>query len=171
MTRATSVFLPRSEFDAFLFAAIGEDGNDMPISVLSALARLDVDPWQEAAKLARLPGEVATKQLASLISALPDGVSTHLDPGTIAARLIALLPRGASSTVPSSVTVPGAGTVTKSRAILYGIILFIVIVLVAEFIIANHQPPAQLGDTHAAASSTVPLTPAPAPDKPAHRSN
>jgi hypothetical protein len=33
----------------------------MPLSVLSALARLDVDPWQEAAKLARLLEETATQ--------------------------------------------------------------------------------------------------------------
>jgi hypothetical protein len=32
-----------SEFDSFLYAPIGEDGNGMPLSVLSALARLDVD--------------------------------------------------------------------------------------------------------------------------------
>jgi heme oxygenase len=33
----------------------------MIVSVLSALARLDVDPWLEAAKLAQLPGETATQ--------------------------------------------------------------------------------------------------------------
>ena len=97
MTRSASVSLLGSEFDDFLFAPIGEDRNGMLLSVLSALARLDVDPWQEAAKLARLPWETATQSLASLIAALPDGPSAHLDPGTIAARLIALLPRRAST--------------------------------------------------------------------------
>jgi hypothetical protein len=38
------------EFENFLFAPIGEDSNGMVLSVLSALARLDIDPWQEAAK-------------------------------------------------------------------------------------------------------------------------
>ena len=51
-----------TEFDDFLFAPIVEDRNDMPLSVLSALARLDIDPWQEADKLARLPGETATQR-------------------------------------------------------------------------------------------------------------
>jgi hypothetical protein len=95
-----------SEFDAFLFAPIGEERNGMLLSVLSALARLDVDPWEEAAKLARLPGEAATQRLASLIAALPDGPSAHHDPGSIAARLIALLPRGAGSNAPSRATLP-----------------------------------------------------------------
>jgi len=80
-----------SEFDDFLFAPIGEDRNGMLLSVLSMLVRLDVDPWQEAAKLARLSTETATQRLASLIGALPDPLSVH--PGLGAApRLIALLP-------------------------------------------------------------------------------
>ena len=65
----------------------------MLVSVLSGLARSDVDPWQEAAKLAQLPGETATKELAALIGALPDRAASYPDPRTIAARLIALLPR------------------------------------------------------------------------------
>jgi hypothetical protein len=37
-----------AEFDNFLYASIGADRNGMPLSVLSALARLDLDPWEEA---------------------------------------------------------------------------------------------------------------------------
>src|SRR5271155_373945 len=94
MTRS-SLSVLGSEFDDFLFAPIGDDRNDMPLSVLSALARLDIDPWLEAAELARLPRETATQRLASSIAALPEGPSAHLEHGTIAARLIALLPRQA----------------------------------------------------------------------------
>ena len=73
-----------SEFDDFLFAPIAEESNGMLLSVISALARLDLDPWQEAIKLAGLPGETATKRLASLlIAALPGGPSAHLDPGRL----------------------------------------------------------------------------------------
>ena len=68
MTHSASVSHLGSEFDDFLFAPIGEDRNGMLLSVLSALARLDVDPWQEAAQLAGLPGETATQRLASLIA-------------------------------------------------------------------------------------------------------
>ena len=86
MTRSASVSVVGSEFDDFLFATIGEDRNGTPLSVLSALARRDVDPWLEAAELARLPGKTSTRRLASLIAALPDGSSARLDTGTIAAR-------------------------------------------------------------------------------------
>jgi len=64
--------LPGAEFNDFLFAPIGEDSNGMLVSVLSGLARLDVDSWQEAEKLAQLPGEIATQRLASLIGSYPD---------------------------------------------------------------------------------------------------
>src|SRR5665213_2233484 len=93
MTRAIPSPLVGSEFDDFLFAPIGEDQNGTLVSVLSGLARSDVDPWLEAAKLAQLPGEAATKELAALIDALPDRAASYPDPRTIAARLIALLPR------------------------------------------------------------------------------
>jgi hypothetical protein len=95
MARCTSISPLGSEFDTFLFAPIGKDRNGMLLSVVSALARLEVDPWQEAGKLAQLPGEAATQRLASLIATLPDGPSAHLDPGTVASHLITLLPRRA----------------------------------------------------------------------------
>ncbi|MGA7451114.1 MAG: hypothetical protein WBW73_07500 [Rhodoplanes sp.] len=84
MTRPALVSVLGSEFDDFLFAPIGEDRNDTPVSVLSALARLDMDPWQEAAELAQLPGETATQRLVSLMAALPDGPLADRDLGTIA---------------------------------------------------------------------------------------
>jgi hypothetical protein len=93
--RVASVFLPRSEFDAFLFAPVGTDANGMTLSVLSVLARTGVDPWDEAADLARLPEAKAIDMLTSLIAALPDSVAAHIDVPTIAARIAALLPRRA----------------------------------------------------------------------------
>ena len=54
------------QFD-FLCAPIGEDRNGTTLSVLSALARLDVDPWSEATSLARMPREAAAERLTALI--------------------------------------------------------------------------------------------------------
>jgi hypothetical protein len=51
MARCTSISPLGSEFDNFLFAPIGNDRNGMVLSVVSALAQLDVDPWQEADEL------------------------------------------------------------------------------------------------------------------------
>jgi hypothetical protein len=39
------------QFDEFLYARIDEGSDTTPLSVLSMLARLDLDPWEEAAKL------------------------------------------------------------------------------------------------------------------------
>ena len=47
MTSAASASYLTREFDDFLFARLNEDSDDMPLSVLSVLARLGVDPWQE----------------------------------------------------------------------------------------------------------------------------
>src|ERR1019366_3539435 len=155
MTRPVWVTSLGSEFDNFLFAPIGDEGNGMLLSVISALARLDLDPWQEATKLARLPGETATKRLASLIAALPDGPSAHRDPGSIAARLILLLPREASSSVISSKMLLGAGDATKLRAGIFKFVVFMVIMLVAQWIAASRQPSVQVDNAYAPASSTV----------------
>jgi hypothetical protein len=111
MKRAGSVFSVGSEFDDFLLAGVGDDHTGMQLSVLSALARLDVDPWEEAAALARLPNDSATQKLAPLLAALPAGPTARADSRTIAARLIPLLPRHASV-----VAAPGAPTPARSAA-------------------------------------------------------
>jgi hypothetical protein len=92
MTPATSVSFFRSEFDDFLYAAIGADRNDNPLSVLSALARLNLDPWQEAAELSELPKGIAAARLRNLIGRLPRRRWAETDLQAIADRLIALLP-------------------------------------------------------------------------------
>jgi hypothetical protein len=155
MTRSALFSVLGREFDDFLFAPIGEDRNDMPLSVLSALARLDIDPWQEAAELARLPRETATRRLASSIAALPDGPSAHPELGTIAGRLIALLPRQADSTIVSQGGLLDVGDATKFRA---GMCMFAVLfafMLAAQWLVASHQTPAQADTTHAPISSAV----------------
>jgi hypothetical protein len=157
MTRSASFSVLASEFDDFLFAPMGENRNGMLLSVLSALARLDVDPWQEAAELARLPGETGTQRLALLIAALPDQPSPHLDPGTIAARLIALLPHRDSPNIPVRDMLVAIGPATDPRAVIYMIFFFYFItsVLGAQSMLASRQPSAQIDDAHASDSRTV----------------
>jgi hypothetical protein len=81
----------RTEFEAFLYSSIDEYNGEMP-SVLSALARQNVDPWEEAAHLAQLPRDSAILRLTPMISSVtsePSAAPSHVT----AARLIALLPR------------------------------------------------------------------------------
>jgi hypothetical protein len=155
-----------SDFDDFLFAPIGEDRNDMPLSMVSALARLDIDPWQEADALARLPRETATQRLASLIAALPDGPSAHLDSGAIAARLIVRLPRRARSNIPSRGTSLSVGAATNRRAIIHIYAILASFTLGIEWIAASLHPPARVDSAHVPASSTVlPQIPSPNSDR------
>ncbi len=81
-----------SRFDPFLYAAVREGADGTPVTVLSILARLDIDPWEEAARLAQLPHEAASRALAGLICGPPRNAATPADSGTVAARLITLLP-------------------------------------------------------------------------------
>jgi hypothetical protein len=157
MTYSASVSRLGSEFDDFLFAPIGEDRNGILLSVLSALARLDIDPWQEAAKLAGLPGATATQRLASLIAELPDEPASHPDPATIAARLIALLPCPASPTDRSRAALRGAEAANHPRAVIYMYVIFMVCALGAQWMAASRQPPAQVGNVQALASTVSPL--------------
>jgi hypothetical protein len=157
MTRSVSALLG-SEFDSFLFAPIGEERNGMLLSVLSALARRDVDPWQEAGKLALLPEETATTQLASFITSLPDGSSIYPDPTAIAARLIALLPRSAASSVSPHKISRGTGAAPNFRSVISLVLInaiFMAVVLGAQSFMVSHQPPSQADKAEARVSSTV----------------
>jgi hypothetical protein len=93
MTPATSVAFFKSEFGDFLYAPVGAEGNDMPVSVLSTLARLNVDPWKEAAELSKLPRELARQRLASLIERLPKAGWAQTNSDAIAGRLVEYLPQ------------------------------------------------------------------------------
>jgi hypothetical protein len=70
--------------EPFLFGTVGVEENGMSLSVLSALARLGLDPWAEAIRLAALRKEDAVAAIARHL-ALADGSG-------VAARLAALLP-------------------------------------------------------------------------------
>jgi hypothetical protein len=99
MRRSATASALGSEFNNFLFAPIDGVSDEMPFCVLSVLARHNVDPWEEAAELARLSTESAIVRLTSVITSVTTGPSTQADPTSNAARLVALLPRSAESPV------------------------------------------------------------------------
>jgi hypothetical protein len=79
-------------YDKFLYAQLGEEANGMQLSVLSALARQNMDPWEIAQKLSVLPREPAVRFLTPLLACVPGDVPEREAPEVIAARLIAMLP-------------------------------------------------------------------------------
>jgi hypothetical protein len=91
-----------ADFERFVYADVATEPNGMELSVLSALSRRGLDPWQEAQRLAQLPSFEAADGLAQILRALPAVQVLRLDVKVIAERLVALLPaRGAVTGRPS----------------------------------------------------------------------
>jgi len=132
MSTAMSPFFRDTAFDPFLFAAIGEAPNGMLLSVQSAIARLDLDPWREAASLSSMPPPAATERLTWLLSSLPSSQLKTPATATVA-RLVGLLPRAAR--VPS--WTPAAASLSKAKVswpAALCVILVLVVIGVAQFI-------------------------------------
>jgi hypothetical protein len=64
----------------------------MQLSVLSALARRNVDPWEEAARLAAMPKAIVGRTLVSTLDSVPGRGWNPSETEVIAARLVQLLP-------------------------------------------------------------------------------
>jgi hypothetical protein len=118
MTHAALSPLIGPEFDEFLCASIGEDRNGTGLSVLSALARLDVDPWKEATSLARMPREAAAMRLTELIEALPLAPASAIPSRMSAANLVALLPKGKALDVRSLDSAFAAGGLRETQVLM-----------------------------------------------------
>lgn len=63
----------------------------MVLTLLSALARQNVDPWQEAADLSKLPRDIAMQRITSRLETLP-GDPSPADRTALVERLMPLLP-------------------------------------------------------------------------------
>jgi hypothetical protein len=144
--------LLNSEFNDFLFAPIGEESNNTVLTVLSALARLGIDPWQESARLAQLSVEKATQRLTSIISGLPNGSWAQSDAGAIAARLVKFLPRKRASESPSR------GTARLSRPVSVRIVMVLAAAVLGGLIFASFS---KLQNPPPAANAPVPTTNSP----------
>jgi hypothetical protein len=160
MARGASGSALGTQFDDFLFASVHDERNG-PLSVLSALARLDVDPWQTAAALAQLPRAAAGQRLASLFAVLPDGPA---DREAIAARLVAFLPTQVDSpaTRPTRSTPIGrqANRRTASLVLIY-VISTLVALGVRGLVEGQHPPPTgPAAQAPAAGSALSPPRPA-----------
>lgn len=86
------------QFEPLLYAVLYEDGDGMPLTVVSAIARSGVDPWREAARIAKMPKSQALVALAGIIP----GRSAD-DAAAIADRLFTLLPPNRASMIAPAV--------------------------------------------------------------------
>jgi hypothetical protein len=120
-----------ADFERFVYADVATEPNGMELSVLSALSRRGLDPWQEAQRLAQLPPFAAADGLAEILRAVPAVQALRLDVKVIAERLVALLPVRATVTAgqfPTKLTatpvqVPGGLTLMMMAAIFGGLLV------------------------------------------------
>jgi hypothetical protein len=147
ITRVIQVPRISADYDAFLFATIGVDPNGNGFSVLSAMARMNLDPWREAASLAALPGKAAARKLASLIAAVPGGPAEPGESDVTATRLVKLLPsqtRSLLPPLPPKKTLLDLKALTQSpqaRYVLFGVIALLLFALWSASKIAPSAPP------------------------------
>ncbi len=165
MKSAVAKSRPGSEFDSFLFAALGEDRNGLAVSIVSHLARMNLDPWQEAETLAALPAEVAAKRLALSLDTLTD---QNLRPGNSEVevlRLLALLPPPAPTAQTRGMSAGAVSSADPEMRIGIAVFITFAIFLVGSQILAAHrdsaiQPGAVPVPSMLTAPSHTPPTPA-----------
>jgi hypothetical protein len=160
MTHSRSTSSLGLQFNAFLFATIDEGTSEEPLSVVSALARLDLDPWQEAAELTRLPRDSAAQRLGALLTKLPSGNSAGSHTQTVALRLIALLPcpAGATKATPRVSDGSGASARVDPTVVMMLFILMSFIAMATSGLTGHPSPapaPANVAPAAAAASGAA----------------
>lgn len=153
-----------SEFDDFLFAPI-EERNGLPLSVVSLLGRMGLDPWQEAASLAALPADTAAQRLASLLRLRP-AAAAQPDDGALAARLVALLPRRLETGAhPLQTQAFGQARHAPQLSQAIVIAIYLALLLATQFVL-THREPIMTEATRTPASPTLSSqTPPPIPAK------
>jgi hypothetical protein len=150
-----------ARYDEFLFAPVCEDANGMRLSVISALARANVDPWEEATRLAAMPKAIAEKALLSILDVVSGRSWKSPEAAAIAARLVHLLPQSAEA-APTAV----AGTVNAAPGIAKALNLqnnywwlWVAMALAMSFMTPHHQAgtssaPAVASESGATSQST-----------------
>jgi hypothetical protein len=148
-----------AEFNDFLFASIGSDSSGTYLTVVSALARLDFDPWVEAASLARLPGGIATQKLAELVSRFSEIPSVASESAEIARRLTALLPGRIRSKIPAPklpvlALHPTVQALIAPRFVLSLVFITVAVMLATQAILPQFHSTAKLENTVRTVAST-----------------
>jgi hypothetical protein len=135
-----------SEFHEFLYAPIGNDHEGMTLSVLSALARQDLDPWTEASRLAQLPEKAAAQQILDWLDVLPHRTLAGLDRTEVAGRLTALLPRRVTQNLaarlrPASTKAPQSPAAVANFNWRFFFLYFFLMLMMNWLMAVSHTPP------------------------------
>lgn len=122
-----------SRYEDFLLAAICDEPGGMRLTVLSALARMNVDPWEEAARLAALATADAQKTLVSTLNLFPGKRQRSAETELLAARLLALLPKAGENTIAKE------STITEGRTRRYSYWLMWLCLAIAMSLLVSQQ--------------------------------
>jgi hypothetical protein len=139
----------RTDLNDFLFTSVANDVNGMHLTMLSALARSGVDPWDEAARLATLSREAATQNVVQVLAGVPNGPSPGDQTTSMAASLVAQLhssPMPRLKPVSSTGTMPRGGELpqlsfsalpARAKLAIYGISALLLMIIVYRALVGS----------------------------------
>jgi hypothetical protein len=143
----------RPDLHNFLFAAVGEERNGIPLSTISALAQLDLDPWDEAGRLSSLAKQEAVERLTGLILRLPGMRRPSSEARQIAVGLIDVLPTHNVAPAPAEeVERPRRQKIAPGKAFW----LICLVLAAAAFIMMMTQSGLLLGDPQPPPATNAP---------------
>lgn len=124
-------------YNAFLYEPIADQDNGTPVSVLTALARGNHDPWEEAARLARLAPDRAERELVRMLDGSVGRALSLAELESAAKRLVPMLPFR-KRFIATAAAMPVATDAT--RQLVYWVVWFgiVVMLIVAQ---AHERPP------------------------------
>ena len=126
----------------------------MRLSVLSALARMNVDPWEEATQLAAMPKAIAEKTLLSILDLVSGRSWKSPEATAIAARLVRLLPQASEA---ATIAAPETAKATTQRKSYWWV--WVGFALALSFMTPHHQAtPANAGAVTTESGAVPPLT-------------
>lgn len=141
-----------SAYDAFLFAPMDIEPGGIRLSVLSALARMNLDPWDEAARLAKMSSPDAQRALVSTLNLLPGQQRSSPETEALAARLVALLPKARVVTNAKVATSAGGHDWRMS----YWLVWLCIVIVMSYLSPHQHAPTTSAGDSASTSNAAPP---------------
>ena len=122
----------------FLFSDVGTEPNGTGLTILSLLARLGKDPWDEAASWSRKPRDVAIASLTDSILQMPPNAQASTDAHRTASRLVALLP---VSSVSGAAAAPSALKALALRKQRWLPLLYVAVFVMVNLLLMHARKP------------------------------
>lgn len=152
MANQRSVLRAISPYDNFLFAPICDEPSGMRLSVISALARMNVDPWEEAARLATLSSRDAQDTLIATLNCFPGNRQRPAETEILAARLVALLPKADEPATARA----SAGAGERPQRNIFWLAWMCFWIAMSLLSSLQHQSTTSVGDSASTANATPP---------------